>query len=106
MLEVNVRKDVLHKDEALVADGGSSSRKARICLVGLRSPGVDTCELLELLGIGQRVEPIEQALDKVHLSLGERCVDPDAPNRDTVPCGGPDYVAPERTGEVRVVEDD
>ena len=60
----------------------------------------------KLPGSGERAKALEQPLDEVDLRVRERRVEPDAPRRDSVPARSLDRVAPRRTCEVGVVEND
>jgi hypothetical protein len=60
----------------------------------------------QLLGRWKRAETLEDPLDHVDLGLRERDLKPDAPSRDPMFARCLDHVAPRRSGEPRVVEDD
>ena len=96
--------DPLHGDESFVGRGRFQLAECAHLPGRREDPGLATCQLMQLLGVGKRVESIEEAIDEIDLRLGERGVHPQAPSPDVMPCGGLDHVASRCAGEVRVVE--
>ena len=86
------------------ADGGSSSRSARICEVGSISHGSRLAAARICSGIGSEPNRSSSAQDEVDLRLGERGVDPHAAGRERVARRRLDHAAAGLAGQVGVIE--
>ena len=101
-----LERHALDDGEALVVRRRLELAEARICRVGASTPGSERAAASSSSGVGERAEPIEEALDEVDLRLGERRVEPDAACGDPVARRGLDDVAARGACEVGVVEHD